>query len=374
MKIKANNLSEYFISLLALAGEVSKDIKISDATDKSVSNIITKLKKKHYLKIDKKHKRIRLKYPEGLEALKEFSEELYYHYMLVSNNHNFAMTEKGVKTSKELSEVIIFLESEGYEIDNLKIDYNPNNFGQNENEDILASILTGNMFDMGLAHFYENGEVVPLMEGISFIPETAKKFFSTRYIKMNVSGTNKMNLSKIRGILLSNENIYCIYSGDKTLSLNIGAEKYMKKLAYDIYQNAYDKQAKNISAIIFSNDIPKKFSDNMFNAYHVISYDHPEIFQMITQKNWKTKIQNLLYGDVSDTVYDGNWEGMPSYELLSCNYDKINIQHPADLIPHYICFSWQEETVRKLLKNKRYELQVLTNEQERYLLMNMLKN
>ena len=176
MNITANNITEVLLALIALAGEIPKTVKISEISERTLQNQISKAKKNKLLKIDSKHERIRLKAPHGLEALQNYSEELFLHYNMVTNNHQFQTGEKALLAQRQFSKTVIKMIKNGYEIDNLSIRHKSNHFGKNEDEiDEIDFVLGNGLLDIGMDKFAADGKIIPLIESTSLIQYEEKR-------------------------------------------------------------------------------------------------------------------------------------------------------------------------------------------------------
>lgn len=369
----ANNVSEYLLSLLALASELPKDISLSEVTSSTMSSTISRLKKSKLIKISKKYERIRLKSPEGIERLKEMSMELYYHYMMVSNGHNFNRDEKAVDKLKRFSETVLYFLDCGYQIDNIEIKYQPN---------ILGKVLDENKEKIEYKkseHFADKNGILDLIDSTSGKPTYEKKFYTNKYLKYGREVTNRLNLSKAMGIAISENNLYCVYNpnNDDTILIK-QPEEMLTKLAKEIYKNEYGKLPDNIKRISLMSwdkkpqlNILDIFSENL-----ILRKDESgkKIINLISNKSWKQRLAIGLYGEYKESkTHDGRIDGVPSIELISGSYGKIKIAKELikkigqDAPINFICLEEQERGVKEMVKGMNSSVTVLDKEQERVL-------
>ena len=376
MNIIANNTTEVLLALIALAGEIPKNIEIAEVSDKTLQNQISKAKKASILKVDTKHNRVRLKAPHGLEALENYSEELYLHYNMVSNNHQFQTSKKAVDSQKTFSKTVIQMLKCGYEIDNIRIIHKSNHFGKNEEEkDEIDLVLGGGLLDIGMDKFAANGEIVPLVESASLMTKNERRFYTSKYLKHGVSINDRINISRISGILLSEGNLYNVYNLEDGSKIFKSAETDMNEEIRKIYTSAYGKLPKGFEAIIITGMIPARTErlDSIFSHYYFIPENEYGnlIIRILSCENWKAKLQEAIYGESSrDSRIDGIMNGVLSWELLTCEYNKVQrLKKIAGNNPvNFVIFGWQEDSIRVLTKGLNCSFQILTEEQELILL------
>lgn len=380
MNVTANNITEVVISLIALAGEVPKDLKIQEVKEKTFQNQISKAKKDSILKIDNNHKRIRLKAPKGLELLNNFSEELFLHYNMVTNNHQFQTSKKAIQSQKYFSQAVLQMVRNGFEIDNFNIVHKSNHFGKNEEErDEIDFVLGSGLLDIGMNKFAADGKIIPLVESASLLTQNERRFYTSKYLKLGSNINDRINVSRISGIMLTEGNMYNVYRLDDGSKIFKSAEYDMNNIIRKIYMSAYGKTLNDFEAIIITNLLPARTErlDGLFSHYYFIPNNiyGDVVIQILSRKNWKAKLQEALYGEVSPNPrVDGIMNDIPSIEILSCEYSKIQkIKKIAGNNPvDFIAFEWQKPIVDKLARGMNYTCQVLTAEQE-LVLLNYMK-
>lgn len=383
MEILTNNVTEALFALISFAGEIPRETKISGINSRTIQNQLSICKKKRLLKIDKKHDRIRIMAPAGLEYMKNFSEEAYAHYMMISNNHQFRTEARNVLNQKLLSTTILAMIRNGYEIDNLSIVHESNNFGKNENtEDVLLSVIGEGLFSIGDDHFSQNGEVVPILESSKL--SIGKKFYTSKYLKYGFPVTHRINFSNIMGIMLSEKNVYKVYHITEDTKIQKQAEQPMEQWIKEICQRAYSEEefraisGKELPAILYTEDTKSQLRKmkklvNNFTQFHLIPSDPhgDKVIKILSCENWQAKISEALFGSEANTPFcDGmlviEGTALPSWELLSCDYTKIKTarnlagKNPIALV----CFSWQKEIIKDLLKGMNVQVKILNKKQE----------
>lgn len=381
MNITANNITEVLLALIALAGEIPKTVKISEISERTLQNQISIAKKNKLLKIDSKHERIRLKAPHGLEALQNYSEELFLHYNMVTNNHQFQTGEKALLAQRQFSKTVIKMIKNGYEIDNLSIRHKSNHFGKNEDEiDEIDFVLGNGLLDIGMDKFAADGKIIPLIESTSLIPYEEKRFYTSKYLKLGESINDRINVSRITGIMLSAGNLYSVYYLKDGSRIFKSSEADMNNTIRKVYASAYGKPLRDIEAIIITKEIPARTDrlESIFSHFYFIQDDvyGDFVIQILSCENWREKVQEALYGEPSrDPRVDGIIDNTPSWELVTGEYSKIQkVKKLAGQNPtNFIIFDWQEEGVRRMTKGMNCELQVLTKEQE-LILLNEVRN
>ena len=367
MNITTNNITETLMALIALAGEIPKDINITGVSRKTLQNQISRNKKEQVLKVDKNHNRLRLRSPYGLEMLERYSEDLHAHYMMISNGHNFKADARSVANQKLFSQSVLFMLRNGYQIDNIEITHVSNHFGQNE-ENNIETIIGDGILNLGSDKFVKNLTIIPLITSTSLIPLSEKRYYTSKYLKYGHSTTERINTSKISGLLLTAENMYSLYYLDE-VKIYSAAEKEMTDLTCSIYKNAYSKTCEQTRAIFISDNIPTRTDaiTKTFSAYHVIpdSIYGDLVLKILETKDWKSKLMTALYGEYEEKIYDGIYDNAPSWELVSCEYEKIKTARKIagkDKV-NFICLEWQLPIIKKLAKNINCTIQTLTDEQ-----------
>ena len=183
MNITASNITEVLLSLIALAGEIPKNLRLTEVSPRALQNQISINKKSQILKVDQTHNRIRLRSPKGVERLNEFSEDLYLHYMMITNNHNIKADKKATLKAQAFSRCVLMMIRNGYQIDNFEITHSSNFFGNNKNEKDAGLAIGDGLFGLGIDAFSTDGKINSLLETTSFIQKEERRFFSSRYLK-----------------------------------------------------------------------------------------------------------------------------------------------------------------------------------------------
>ena len=367
MNITTNNITETLIALIALAGEIPKDINIAEVSKKTLQNQISKSKKEQLIKVDRNHNRVRLRSPNGIEFLESYSDDLYAHYMMVSNDHKFKTDEKSVANQKAFSESVLFMLRNGYQIDNIGITHSSNHFGLVNNEPEWDMAGDG-ILSLGTNTFVKNKTIEPLINTTSLVPKNEKRYYTSRYLKYGHPITDRINTSRISGVLLTAENMYSLYFLDE-IKIYSAAEKEMTDLTCAIYKNAYGKPCENAQAIFVSDNIPTHTEaiTKTFSSYYVIPDNicGDFVLDILTTSGWKRKLHTALYGEYRDRLYDGVYGNDPSWELITCNYEKIKTAKrlASNERVNFICLEWQLPLVKSLTKKMNCTVQTLSEQQ-----------
>ena len=383
MNYTSNNLTEYLVSLISLAGEIPKDISIKGINPKTIQNNLSSGKKNMLLKIDKEHNRVRLRAPKGLEYLREISEELYEHYMMISNNHKFQRSERSIANLKAFSETVLFFVNNGYEIDNIRITYKPNHFGKNAGlKNGVESVLgESEIYDIGMSKFFSNGKIIPVQKATALKIAYEKKFYTSKYLKNEYPVTHRINLSKSTGIAIIENNLYCVYNNRPDESVYLASESTFKSLAEEIYKNAYGTSKIEASAILLSDNLKhNKSYAKIYKTCLTITKSKEDgenkTLKLITGKDWKKRLNIGLYGEyIEGRAYDGTMNNCPSWELISGNMKTIQTARERSMgrPVNFICLKEQEAAIKKQLTGMNYELTVLDKNQEE-ILEDFIKN
>ena len=387
MQIQVKNLTEVIVGLISLAGEIPRDIHIQGVADASVVNQINRLKKKQLIKHDAKHNRIRLRSPDGIDYLKNFSPDLYAHYMMISNNHQFQTGEKANENNRLFSECVLYMIQCGYQIDNLSILYRPNIFGRGEEKtDEIDKVLSGGLFDLGCDVFLKNDAIVPLEEAVALTAD--KKFFTSRYLKKGYLVTSRLNISAAAGMIVSHGNVYTVFFGRENGRLNIPSERAMNTRIRELYKYAFGEEdfeqfsKEYPKAIILTKNISAQVKrmesfENLFRNHYILPIDEngARVLDLLTSENWQPRIRTGLYGEDNNKICDGYFNNIPSWEILSCDFSKAKrvAKYSGNSKTNFICFKWQEKLVKTLTKNTNAVITTLTEDQENILFGYMLE-
>jgi hypothetical protein len=154
----------------------------------------------------------------------------------------------------------------------------------------------------------------------------------------------------------------------------------MNNTIRNVYASAYGKVLTDFEAIIITNMLPSRVGrlEALFSHFYFLP---PNIYgdfviQILSRENWRAKLQEALYGEpAKDPRLDGVMNGTPSWELISCEYSKIQmVKKLAGNNPvNFIIFGWQEPILKQLTKGMNCTLQILTEEQE-VIMFDYIKN
>lgn len=394
MRIKIRNAQELILMCIALAGELPKNFDPAEynipITKAYLKTRITAMKKNGLVTSRRKQNYTRLKDPEGLKALANFSEALFEHYMRISNNHSSGRSgsaKKKMNISAQVSSVFFMMRC-GCLIDTIGMEYDSNLFGKkNKNENnVLDSILGGSDFfinNTASPTFFldSKGEILPLRKLAESANHKEPCFFSARFIKNSIETREskiKIRGSRFTGFFLNDSDIFSVYyidKADEDFLIKNNAEAEAKITGAKIFNAANpDKQIltvpdsiiiipdKELIPSIINPEKRKRFSLNsIYNSFSIIPDDEEGQFMMeiFKTKNYREKIKNTLYYPEeirNDKDCDGIIDGRKSWELITCNYSKIyRIKKEKTRKAHVICFDTQEEMIKELLKGYNTE-------------------
>lgn len=394
MKIKIRNAQELILMCIALAGELPKNFDPAGhnipITKPYLKTQITAMKKNGIVTSRRKQNYTRLKDPEGLKTLADFSEALFEHYMRISNNHSLSGSGNAKKKMNINAQVasVYFMMRCGCLIDTIGMEYDSNLFGKkNKNENnILDSILGGSDFfindDSSSTFFLDSkGEILPLKKLAQSVSHKEPYFFSARFIKNSIETREskiKIRGSRFTGFLLTPTRIFSVYyiekAGEDFLIKN-NAEAEAKTTGAKIFNAANPNRRlltipdsiviipdkESIPSIIHPEKRTRFSLSSVYDTFTIITDDEEGQFMMeiLKTENYREKIKNTLYypeeirnGKDCDGVVDGR----KSWELITCDYSKIyRIKKEKTRKVHVICFDTQKEIIKKLLKGYNTE-------------------
>lgn len=397
MIITVHNTEEVVLGLLALCSELPKpkdlnemfieDYKIKKNT---LSKSVSLMKKAGEVSARKGFDGIRIKSPEGLVRLGIISEELYLHYMVISNGHKIKSGKEKRELAKRNRDCTLFMYRSSAYVDNLRLDYNVNTLIEANGDDAHSSCSTREKY------FEKNGAPASVAELTHALPLEKKFFYTSRIIKdiLNESGTKRIMLSKANGILCAGGNVYPSYFVQEgTAAYSKTHEEQMRFLAKDIHRNAYGEQSEKRFAAFHPNGhaiyvvrdeacipelIQKKKRKYMtpgavYGDYYILPCDSRGRFviNILSTPGWETKVLDTLYYDEEltlDKLSDGEIDGVPSWEFMTCNFKKIDyILRSGSRHIHLICYPWQQDILEQLLPKRQIDFMIMKeNEQKEF--------
>lgn len=317
IKFKEDSISYRILMLLGEVGEISEEslfFYFSGTNPIVIKNKINDLKNNNYIivsgkgknKKDKNNiKTIRLSKPKGLDWIFTHDEELYSHYMLVTNNHSFSSTVKDSPSSTNLmrrhriAHTIVFMKR--------------------------AEVKT----------FYDR-RVLSLENPTDALDVDYPVFYSSLELKnVDVRQRHKTEFTRFVGCLFVANCAYIIYNIDSEVSNTRWSEQgelKAKTLIHDII--AYNSRAKQwtISSLILSDKIDTVFNAlkedenskheflsffNVYNNIYALPYDSNgvAIIKNFFAKDAHTLFRELVFGSELIEASEG---------ILDCDCDVIN--------------------------------------------------
>jgi hypothetical protein len=395
MIINVHNTEELILGLLALCSELPKPKELNEMfmddyniKKNTLSKSVSLMKKAGEVSARKGFDGIRVKSPEGLVRLGMLSEDLYLHYMVISNGHKIKSGRDKRELAKRNRDSTLFMYRCGAYVDNLRLNYKVNT---------LSTVDDGSEDSPRYEfekYFEQNGVPASVAELTKALPLDAKFFYTSRIIKdiLNESGTKRIMLSKANGILCAGGNVYPSYFVQEgTAAYSKTHEDQVRFLAKDIHRNAYgDENERRFSAIhpnghaiyIVENIraipelIQKKKRKYMtpgavYGDYYILPCDNRGKFVIntLSTPDWETKVLDTLFYDdelTLDKLSDGEIEGVPSWEFMTCNFRKIDyILRSGSRHIKLICYPWQKELLESLLPKRQIDFMIMNDKEQK---------
>ena len=125
--LNTTNVKDYLLILIAVNGQLHEELLSSiDMDEEYIRKSIRALIRES--KIDKASTELgiiyRLKRPNGLNAVLEISQELYDHYLLITNNHKKRNDIPYLSRAIAQSKIVTLLSQNGCSINSITINYN----------------------------------------------------------------------------------------------------------------------------------------------------------------------------------------------------------------------------------------------------------
>lgn len=394
MQITLGNMNEYIIASISLAGELDKNLLITNTiTDNYYKDTLYRMSKDKL--ITRKEDRVRLLAPKGIDSLKK-QEDLYTHYMLMTTNHRTPKNRSEKARRQKLAQTVSAFIRKGMYIDNIQILHITNEFGKyptkaiDENISLDRFMGQSRIYNVGERNFLKDSARISYFDMITNLEPGNAYFYTSKVIKFfdesNIN-TVRIALSRTMGELLSNGNSYPIYY---IKSLNeIWKKEIEKEVKFHIdkaHDLAFGKESLNRkrelhkgNQAIFLTDkkdliepickMPLNTKNinprTVFGEVYLLPNDEDGFYVMdlLLSENWEEKIIKSIYGKkVTSGLPDAMINQKPSWELLSCNVGKLKkITSLNNKQIHIVCYEWQKEILTKILFKKEIEFKILSN-------------
>ena len=348
-EIKIETLRDYVILLTGLLLETDIDqIKnlVSELSEKYILKTIRLMKSEKVIQKTKNHKTIRLTKTKGVEELKKLNNEIYLHYMWLTENH-----EK-LNAKKKLFGILNYLVSEGFAINFIKLKMLEGRWNLKEKE---QSFFESNQDELSIFKNLEDRVVRDYQYILRNISLSERHFFpAVIFTEMNRAKiySNKVNTSRIRqsraiGVIFSEGNVFpCYHVGirtkkwlgaiEKEFSLGIGCSliETNQKVDSEVASNnrinnaiLFYESDEDLKAIV---KYRKRYLETYRDLFLVQLEGERENFEIISKASWRKVLFNELYGiefKSRGEVYGADLvteDEKLMYELLTMNLKKLD--------------------------------------------------
>lgn len=420
----ATNLNEQMMTLIALMGQAHQShfelLPMSGYYKQNIIRNLVNLKLIEKAKY-KKGTFYRLKKPAGLNYLFKMSRTLYDHYIVISNEHEYRNDINYIERQIAQGKIITMLFINDISIDTIKTSYDnmlkrksPKSTKRGGGQSTTLALSKSKTMGYGVQSIPP--DATPIMKRGEPIQPPLKTFkatelsehyaptdtyyFTSKIIKNAIgeSGKGSLNISRFTGVLMSKGGTYVMYQLNEDQTWIPKGEQTVRRKIPEVMDKILNiekpiKQKGRGKCIVITDNYkikdyiinkskPKKGRENVipYNVYdnaYIIPYnkDGIKILKLLTEENWDIKVKSLLYPEKGiQLAQDEKYKRYSpdayspkfgySYELLTCDIRKLHIilESIEKEKIHIVCFKWQEEELKELLKNKNITFTIITEE------------
>ena len=386
MKIKVANFEEFLLSLLAICGEVDEKylvgrMKCNNSVLKNYSYDYLKhsigdmekrklINKKSYSGLDSKRKYIRLSKIKGYDAVSNMSDEFMPHFALMAGDENNRYKGSVARLRRKRDTMFLTLMHllDGYMVDYLSLDFTPDEEGP-----VIDSVFRKSVFDI-------NGELRKPEDVIALIERGEKAYITSNALKdiHNQAASIFKGRSQYTGLIIALPLSYiCYFIPYPNYAWSKKIEDAFKLLMTIKLKKSYGEgRAKPPAAIFYLPDVecyhkfinlpakakPEKGRSrrlnpaDIFDAGYLLPIsgtNYREIREILLMEHGEEMLSKVVLGDnyISNQEYDGMLQGCKIYNLLLCDFAKMqkikkSVREEDSIV---IIHKWQEEALREYL-------------------------
>ena len=311
--------------------------------------------------------------------------------MNITGGHKFGGKQTYQQRCKKMSSLLNYLLSQHVKIDQLQLSYEPNHFGQkcpsqlgNKEPAEKPFIQTGDP----TSGSRRNEDFTVLLRKSLFCSDsflTSKMLYSQMTANKNVA-TARTSLSRIFGVTLGGSNLYPTYfittekekwskNVEETIKLSLQAmwintinDRSLLCRKKSLHQQGeaifYVPDFELLIDMLHETNLASKQGQvkpwHIYDGAYVLPMDTRAlgIRQILTAPRWEEKLASALFTEAQREdvlVGDATVNGMPVFELLTCNVHKlITIKRLLSSVCSQltvVAFPWQKEVLRSISKN-----------------------
>ena len=411
--LRTTNLKDYLLVLIALNGQLhEKQLDNISCMPKYKYNALGELTRES--KVDKTSSELgvlyRLKRPNGLNAVLEISQELYDHYLLITNNHKKRNDIPYLSRAIAQSKIVTLLSQNDCSINSITINYdNTKRTTKRKDTTTIPAPQPSELLNSKL-------QKAPLIKRGGLLQPIVNAF-DKNYINKNMNGESFIYLtsiifkrlapeieeqaliiSRFTGVLLSPGGCYTVYQLESDQTWLTDSEKKFQKDLKNYLQGTYpmlliqkfDLVKRRGTGIFFVENyeievymwigkrkkkrnrtpvVPYQVCDNC----HLLPLDKEDSrvpLELLKTVDWETKLKRLIYTEEELANANINPEIKAdafikdrgySFEMLSCNLKKLYIIEEGSWTEkvNILCYSWQHMPLVKTLKRLKVSYTII---------------
>lgn len=379
MKIKVSKLEEVILSLIAICGEIDEKYFLSrldcsvtidysaDYAKHTILDMDSKklINRKSYSRLGSKRKYLRLSSIKGYDAVSKISDELMPHFALMAGDENNRYKGSVVRLRRKRDTMFLALMHllDGYMVDYLSLDFIP------QEGSVIKSGFRKSVFDI-------NGELRKPEDVLSVIERGERAYLTSGALKGigNRAASIFKGRSQFTGLILALPfSFICYYIPYPEYTWNSLEEQFKLVVTSLIKKQFGEGRAKPPAAIFYLPDVecyhkfinlPAKAKSekgrsrrlnpaDIFDAGYLLPIsgtNYREIREILLMEHGEEMLSKVVLGDnyISNQEYDGMLQGCKIYNLLLCDFAKMQkikkLVREEDSI--VIIHKWQEEALK----------------------------
>lgn len=414
--LKITSLKNYLLVLTAINGQLHEGLLSNiDMGEEYKQRTLWELTRES--KLDKATTELgivyRLKRPAGLNAILEISQELYDHYLQITNKHKKRNDLPYLSRAIAQSKIVTLLLQNNYSVNTIMIDYDKTkrSFKSKSPTTKTPAPQPSELFNYKI-------QGTPLIERGGPLQPIVNEF-DKDYIRKNISKNTSIYLSSIifkrfapdieelglivsrfAGIILSPGGCYSVYQLQADQTWLDNSEKvfqkslatYLENLYSPLQMEKFDLHNRRGTGIFFVEEYEikvymekgtrKKIRNRMpVVPYHVCNNCHllpmdkeasKAPLAILKTVDWEAKLKQIIYTEEElananinpEIKADAFIEGRGySWEMLSCNLQKLYIIQEGEWIEkvNILCYSWQHKEIVKVLTRVKVSYTIIND-------------
>lgn len=396
MLVRLDGAKEYVLCCIGVIGEIEEEwIKgklQASYSPRFVKNLINDMLSAKLIKRTKE-KCFRLKKPNGLDWLKKKSPELYRNYLLATNNHDFAGSERRIKRRMANTKILEHLIDQKipinfYELDLKSAVGRKNSKAESNNIMDMIGISRDAVKEYRSIFNSSNQQIKSLDEQLIYIEPEDVFFLTGKIIRKEEHSSEKQTTarkssSRMHGILAGNQNFYPAYYVGTGTEWSPKIENQTNIILRNSWWKKWGKREDYLNNLkgdaIFYYDSPSVMNEyvnkieqnrpkgirpwDVYDKVFMIPLSDKYIEKIILEYKYEDKLHNTLFGESvakDTTFYDALINDQPVWELLTNDIVKIkkikSIEKTIKEAGHsltLVSYEWQKEYLKSLFEDSK---------------------